>query len=90
MAAQTIAEPLCRTAAMHHYRFAFEELEEQLQREETASLISARPEFHPDFVMQDQEGSLLSIHPHIQVFNYRLRVISQLTQIVLTQRYVSV
>lgn len=59
-----------------------------------ASLISARPEFHPGFVKQDQEGSLLGVHPCVQVFNYSerylitVRVISQLIQILLTQWYV--
>jgi len=37
------------------------ELEERLWRGETASLLSARPEFHPDFVKEDKEGSLSSM-----------------------------
>lgn len=64
---QTIAEPPRRTSAMQHYWFALEERlyreEERLYREKTASLSSVRPEFHPDFVKQDQEGSLLAYSP---------------------------
>lgn len=52
--------------AMQCYSFTYAQLEEHLYREET-TLISIRPTFYQDFVMQNQKDSEFGIHLWIQL-----------------------